>query len=285
MRFRIFALLIMGVVLAVIAGFATFSYTRGIETRLTGAQAAVAAFGDTIGVPVARRDIPRGSLVTAADFDTLSVPAQHIPGNLLRAVPDPGPEQQIMALSDLQADALLSQDQIGTATGPDYAFALSPDGRGVAVSPRNLKDYREFIAPGALVDLFWTHSIGGGSTETRLLARGLKVLHGPYAMPQREREAAGAEALILEAGLQDAARLLEAGQSGHFHILPTGRLSSEPGQLAEVSVGPEDLSALPLLVRRPAGGSSGDPVPEAGLSGCHTAVVRGARRSIVEVPC
>lgn len=50
MRFRIFALLIMGVVLAVIAGFATFSYTRGIEARLTGAQAAVAAFGDVINV-------------------------------------------------------------------------------------------------------------------------------------------------------------------------------------------------------------------------------------------
>lgn len=81
MRFRIFALLIMGVVLAVIAGFATFSYTRGIEARLTGAQAAVAAFGDVISVPVARRDILRGTPVTPADFESVSVPAQHAPAN------------------------------------------------------------------------------------------------------------------------------------------------------------------------------------------------------------
>lgn len=236
-------------------------------------------------LPVARRDILRGTPVTPADFESVSVPAQHAPANLLRAVPIPGAEQQLVALSDLREGALLAQDHIGTATGPDYAFALSPDGRGVAVAPRNLKDYRDFLAPGALLDLFWTHSIGGGATETRLLARSLKVLHGPYQSPQRDRETTSAEFLILEADLLEAARLLEASQGGHFHVLPVGKLTMEPGQLSEVSVGPEDLSALPLLVRRSAASITGVPVSEAGLSGCHTAVVRGARRSVVEVPC
>ncbi|RRH76903.1 Flp pilus assembly protein CpaB [Falsigemmobacter faecalis] len=287
MRFRIFALLIMGVALALVAGFASFSYTRGLETRLSTAEAALSAYGETLAVPVPARDIPRGDVLSRADFLTLQVPARHLPANLLTAVPEAGPEGKIIALSDLSAGGLVAQAQVGVASGPNHHFALSPGGRAVRVVTENFADFESKLVPGAQMDLFWTRQLGGGSTETRLIGHALRVL-AIDSTPAADRKSRAIGAVTLEAGLEDAARLLEAQGGGRFHILPLGRLEVLAGAPPVVAITAEDLAALPLAVRRAEAtaaslnGSAASAVP---LRGCHTSVVRGAARSIVEVPC
>lgn len=287
MRFRIFALLIMGVALALVAGFASFSYTRGLEARLAAAEAALIAYGETLIIPVPARDISRGATLSRADFTEIAIPARHLPANLLTKFPETSSETQITALSDLSAGALVAEGQIGVAEGPDHDLALSPGGRAVRVIAENLADFDGKLVPGGRMDLFWTRQIGGGSTETRLIGHALRVL-ALDAVTTNGRGSGSPGAVTLEAGLEDAARLLEARGGGRFHVLPLGRLKVLPDSPPVVAVNGQDLAALPLLVRQAEGagtGLSGSAALAAPLRGCHTAVVRGSARSVVEVPC
>lgn len=286
MRFRIFALLIMGVVLAVVAGFATFSYTRGLESRLAAAEASVAAFGETLIVPVPSRDLKQGEAFDPAEVTSLTVPLRHLPANLLRVLPIPKAGERLHALTDLPAGSLIFEHQLGVSAGPDSPFSLSPEGRAIAVRVHNLAEYGDGLPPQSSVDLFWTRNIGGGATETRLLATGLRVL-APVALQGSETRAGTASDLLLEADQITAARLLAAEQSGQFHLLPAGRLRAMGASPDEVSVGPADLAALPLVVRRadPTRGANAGAGSLALPRPCHTLVVRGAARSVQEVPC
>lgn len=287
MRFRIFALLIMGVALALVAGFASFSYTRGLEARLIAAEAALSAFGETLEVPVPARDIRRGEVLSRADFLSLQIPARHLPANLLTAFPESGATGQVTALADLSAGGLVAEAQVGVASGPEHDFALAPGGRAVRVVAENLADFDGKLVPGGLMDLFWTRQIGGGSTETRLIGHALRVL-AIDSIVTGDRKSRAAGAVTLEAGLEDASRLLEAQDGGRFHVLPLGRLEVLPDSPPVVAVSGGDLAALPLVVRRAdatTASLNGKAAMAAPLRGCHTAVVRGSARSIVEVPC
>lgn len=293
MRIRIFALLILGAVMALVAGLATFSYTRQMEGELMSANAAITAFGDTHRVPVLLMDAPRGTRLGIKDFGSVLVPRSQLPTNVLLDLPLHGEEEQTVALADLRAGALLLDISIGKRpAGADFGYLLSRDARALAVMPRNLADFSGLLQPGALVDLFWTRDIGDGISETRLIGNALRIL----AMPERLPRGAAAPAapavtearFVLEVGVRDAARVLEAGQSGFFSVLPAG--GALPAGEDEVAVKAADLRGLPLAVREPAatGGSRVTLLPagiEVKAPVCRTVLVRGGVRSALEVPC
>lgn len=283
MRVRLFALLMLGAVMALVAGGATFSYTRSMEAELSAAKAAVRAFGETQSVPVPLRDIPRGSVVTEADFTTIRLLQEHMPANLLKALPEGGSHPHLVALADLDAGQILPDTSIGR--GDADLIAVGGAGRSLAVRAANFADHAEDLKVGDWADLFWTRDIGGGTSETRLIGNALRIM----ALPQQVQLASegsvsiprAAGLLFLEVGPRDAARILEASQGGSFNILPTRERLSSGADLVEV--GPLELQSLPLAVR--AGGSGAAPVAALQGQRCTAMVVRAGQRASVEVPC
>ena len=290
MRVRIFALLMLGAVMALIAGVATFSYTRSMESELMSAQAAIQAFGTTKRVPVAIFDIPRGPPVKPEDFASILLPEEQLPSNVMEVLPSFAPEKPVFALGDLRAGALLLQTSLGSPVAGGVAELLSsPDGRAVAVLPRNLGDFRDRLAVGDLVDLFWMRDIGGGSTETRLIGNALRLLELPRTASVAGASVGGATTsghLLLEVGLRDAARVIDAGESGSFYILPS-RGPVRPGADV-IEVSDEELASLPLVTRVGEAPASPRPSPtteRAPNARCSAIMVRAGNRVEVDVPC
>jgi Flp pilus assembly protein CpaB len=296
MRLKAIALILLGIVLALATGVATFQYTRALETELTSARASLRAFGETATVPVLKVDAAQGAVLKASDFRPVKLPLSYVPPNVILELPTEAGAEGFVALTNISAGALVLRSEVAqTAKESDFGFLLSPDSRAFAVAPRNLADFADRLQPGDMVDLIWTRDIGGGTTETRLIGSSLRIL----AVPASGTESAGAAGgtmpsplagkLILEGLAVEALRYIQAEQSGFFHILPTqGRLDED---VAELAIGPTDLKSLPLVVRESEGGI--DPVgiveritgSEPQRKVCATAVIRAGTRSIIEVPC
>lgn len=292
MRVRIFALLMLGAVMALIAGVATFSYTRTMESELMSAQAAIQAFGATKRVPVTIFDVPRGTALKPEDFATLLLPQEQLPTNVLEQLPSFASDKPVFALNDLRAGALLLTTSLGEPSKGGVTDLLrSADGRALAVAPRNIGDFRDRLAVGDLIDLFWTRDIGGGSTETRLIGNGLRILELPRAAGSAGTSVAGVTSaghLLLEVGLRDAARVIDAGQDGTFSILPSGGPVRPGADVIEIS--DEELASLPLATRigatpPPRGRAQGASAPRSSNQRCSAIMVRAGNRVEVDVPC
>lgn len=299
MRFKIIALISLGIALALAAGFGTFHYTRALETELSAARTSLRAFGETVPVPVPKADIPRGAVIRAADFTNLRLPADYLPANVLTALPETGEAGTLVALTAMAAGQLIFGGDLALpGAGNDSGLILAADARAFAIAPRNLADFAGTLRVGSKVDVIWTRNLGGGRTESRLIGASLRVLALPAPEGAADPTANGAAAgsgplggkLIVEGARQEAMRMLQAEQTGYFHILPAnGNRNTATG---EVVLDPGELEDLPLVVR-------GRPGPDASPAGalvatitggedrktCATAVVRAGSRSVMEVPC
>lgn len=278
MKLKILMLILLGLLLSVVAGFGTFQYSRALESELAAARVSLRAFGETVMVPVPVRDLPPGSILSREDFQPVKIPGSYLPPNVLEDLP-PDSEAGFIALAALKAGALVLRGDIATTgEGPDYGFILSGDARAIAVRAQNIDDFIDRLKPGDPVDLLWTRSTGGGTTETRMLGSALRIL----ALPTGGGEGPLADKLMLEAAAKDAMRVVEASASGAFSILPSNRKLSLEQE--EFVVGPADLATLPLAVRNEAG-PNGAATPVVARPRCQTAIIRGGARSLMDVPC
>lgn len=281
MRVRIFALLMLGAVMALIAGVATFSYTRTMETELMSAQAAIQAFGATRQVPVAQSDIPRGTVLKPEDFVPLLLPEEQLPTNILTTLPEFSAAAPVYALSDLRAGALVLQTSLGMpAEGAVAQLLRSPDGRAIVVQPRNLAEFQGRLAVGDLLDLFLTQDTVNGS-QTRLIGSALRLME----LPQPGGVGAAGGTLLLEVSPRDAARVIGAGPGGNFTILPA-RAALQSGA-DQIVVGGPEMAGLPLV-----GPGLGEGARLLGAGGaaapgqrCMAVLVRAGNRMEVDVPC
>ncbi|SEC56531.1 hypothetical protein [Rhodobacter sp. 24-YEA-8] len=276
MKVRILMLILFGILLSVAAGFGTFQYSRALETELAAARVSLRAFGETVLVPVPVRDLAPGSILSHEDFLGVRIPGSYLPANVLQNLPPPS-GGGFIALAALRQGALVLNGDIATsAGGPDYGFILSGDARAIAIKAQNLLDFIDRLKPGDPVDLLWTHNIGGGTTETRMIGSALRIL----ALPGNSSEGPLADKMMLEGASQDAMRVVEASSSGLFSILPAARKLSLEHE--EFVVGPADLATLPLVVR---GGQTDGIAQASARARCQTAIVRGGARSVMDVPC
>ncbi|VDC21156.1 SAF domain-containing protein [Pseudogemmobacter humi] len=299
MRFKIIALISLGIALALAAGFGTFHYTRALETELAAVRTSLRAFGETVPVPVPKADIARGAVIRAADFTSLRLPADYLPANVLTLLPEPGEAGTFVALTDIAAgDLIFAGDLALPGGGNDSGLILAADARAFAIAPRNLADFDGMLQVGSKVDVIWTRNLGGGLTDSRLIGASLRVLALPASRGTGDPAVKGIVAgegplggkLIVEGARQEALRMLQADQTGYFHILPAN--GSRNTATGEVVLEPGELEDLPLVVR----GTSGSAASPAGalvatITGgeerrtCATAVVRAGSRSVMEVPC
>lgn len=286
-RLRTFSFLLLGSLIAIVAGIATFSYTRSIENQLMTANAAISAYNDAASVPVLLIDAPRGSKLSARDFGSTMVVRNHMPTNVLQSLPELAVGASLVSFSDLKAGALLLESSLGlTPPNPDLGLVLSNDGRAVSVMPRNFESISEFTKVDSLVDLFWTRETPTGS-ETRLIGNAMRVLYLP-AKDHKSEDISTIPRLILEANMRDAARILAANPQGFFSVLPAKGIVSDGASTIEVNV--NDLNELPLAVRvaSPQGddtlisATATAPPVEAK---CQMSIVRAGHRSAIEVPC
>lgn len=261
----------LGAIFALLAGLGAFFYMRALETQASSAREAVRSFGEIVQVPIAARDIPRGDIATAEDFIQMPVPTQSLPANILRdlpAVPEGG--AGFVVFSDLRTGQALLGSDLGVGPQPEQGFVLSADETALQLSPDNLADMAARLPVGARADVFWTRDEVGGTSETRLLASGLRVI---ATSPQ-----AGT---VLLAGLaEEAALALQADGAGQFNVLPTGATGTTLS--GEIVVRDGDLQNLPLVVREGAGGGI---IPTLDVPTCTLTLVKNAERSIIEVPC
>ncbi|MCB5408729.1 hypothetical protein [Pseudogemmobacter faecipullorum] len=326
MRTKIFALILLGIALALAGAFGTFHYTRALEAELASARVSLRAFGETAPIPVPVRDMAAGEILGPADFMIVEIPLAYLPPNVLRELPPPGPEPEpapaeaaattpeaavplaeaaadntaidgapappaghLVALSPLKQGSFLFDAELGVASRQGNGALLpAANGRIFALSLRNDKDFGSGLREGSFVDLFWTQPIGGGKTETRLLASGLRLRQMPLVAVPPETSP---RRFLLEGTIEQAAQMLVASQSGSFDILLSDGSRSTRSELA--LIGPTELQSLPLTYRD---GDSAGAAPPASLVGrltgapeqretCPTAVIRGGARTIAEVPC
>ena len=302
MRVKIIGFTMLGIGLALAGGLGTFYYTRAIENELAAARLSLRAFGDTVEIPVPNRDLPLGSLVTAADFKLAQLPQSFLPKDILRSLPALPEAGSLVAMNDLRAEEMLSESDLALQDQePQFGMTPALNNRIFAVALRNLAELRPELETGARVDLVWSQDLGSGQTESRLAATGLILRKlGPDAAPLTEVPAADASPLagmaLLEGDQTDALRLITAGQKGGFYLLISD--GSRSLATSEVVIGASELSSLPLVLRdsgnAPAAGSA-VLTEQAGFMGkitgqetrkrCTTALIKGGNRSMAEVPC
>ncbi|SED30697.1 hypothetical protein SAMN05519105_3848 [Rhodobacter sp. 24-YEA-8] len=292
MHVKIIALIASGIVLALGGAFGTFHYTRALELELASARSSLRAFGDTVEIPLAARDIAPGTVLTAESLVTAKIPVSYLPGNILQGLPAVAEGESFVALSALKAgNAIFDTDIAKTGTTPAGVLLPVGNGRIFAITPRNLADFSGKLANGTRVDIVWTQDIGAGKSETRLIATGLRVRTPPANGQPAGAVSALADKLLLEGEFTDAIRGVVANhQSGFMSIILSDGSRSLDGDF--VVFGPTDLEKLPLAVRASGNQDTGDSSILGKITGgnssrerCPTAVIRGGSRSIAEVPC
>lgn len=315
MRTKIALVVAVGFTLILVSSGGTLKYLRDADRRVAAVEDRLAALGDRRAYPVLIRDVEAGELLRGDDFRRIELPVSYVPEGILQELPATGGAGPAgyRSLSDLKAGRLLFPADLGLDDGGETLVTL--DASGFLISPANLADLRPVLAPGVRLDLFWQHDIGGGARETRLVARGARVLGLPQLEPGRAHStlpdgarietkvtaipmaqpavapAAKVEpvngSILIEAPTPVLAKLLQVrGQGVLFAALSGGLRVASDGTFV---VGNRDLLNLPLVTRE---GQAAAPSPlQAVLPGngeaqsCPLAIVRSAARQIIQVPC
>ncbi|NGM45984.1 Flp pilus assembly protein CpaB [Rhodobacter sp. SGA-6-6] len=298
MRFKIIALISLGIVLAVAAGLGTFQYTRALETELSATRKSLADLGETVSLPVPLRDIPAGTALQPSDFGMKPLPASIVPQNVLRDLPQPAEGQSLVSMAPLAEGALLLFTDVGSSdASTDFGLVLSQGARAFAIAPRNLAEFADRLAPGATVDIIWTRTAAQGRMESRLLGSGVRVLAVPGDAATGDATAADKMAgkLIVEGNEEEAMRYILAAQTGFFHILLSNGDRRADGK--ELVLSADELADLPVVTREGTASGAGtgaedDPGLVARITGggagrptCTTAIIRAGSRAVFEVPC
>lgn len=298
MRFKIIALISLGIVLAVAAGLGTFQYTRALETELSATRKSLADLGETVSLPVPLRDIPAGTTLQPSDFGMKPLPASIVPQNVLRDLPQAAEGQSLVSMAPLAEGALLLFTDVGSSdASTDFGLVLSQGARAFAIAPRNLAEFADRLAPGATVDIVWTRTAAQGRMESRLIGSGVRVLAVPGDAATGDATAADKMAgkLIVEGNEEEAMRYILAAQTGFFHILLSSGDRRTDGK--ELVLSADELTDLPVVTREGTApgagmGAEDDPGLVARITGggagrptCTTAIIRAGSRAVFEVPC
>jgi pilus assembly protein CpaB len=217
---------------AVCAGLAASSVDRYTDD-------VAAQVGPLRSVVVARADLRRGTLVTAAVARTAlelrRVPRRFVPPRSLGA-----PRQAIgfRTLSTLSAGDYVGEAQLGTAASPRRGHPLQ-GGRLVEVAVTGAQTIGDALDPGAVVDVLVTTDGNSGRPRTYLALQRIPLVDFRDTAAAGSREGADATA-TLRTTLRQAATLIAAENfAREVRVLPRAR-----GDMRRL--GPTSVSAAAL---------------------------------------
>lgn len=153
--------------LAATAGLATYAT---VDSALARTTAGAAAYGDLVPVVVARQDLDPGQPVDAGTVEVRSLPADLVPADALRTIPDGRTVRTPVVAGEAVATTRISPDgSVGVAG------QLSATERAVAVPTDH---HRPPLAKGQRVDVLATTdpALTGGRGPTAVVASGARVL-------------------------------------------------------------------------------------------------------------
>jgi Flp pilus assembly protein CpaB len=176
-----------------------------VLTVLAGVSAARPEGPPVVSVVVARRELPGGAVLNAADLGVREVVADDAPHRFLTGTP---------ALIGRTLAAPVAEGQILT----DLALvsARSPVAAGHVVAPLRLPDAGVvgLLRPGDVVDVIGADERG---SEARIVAAGVRVVTVPAVEDATSAETAGALVLV-EVGAAAATALAQAAERGTLTV-------------------------------------------------------------------
>jgi Flp pilus assembly protein CpaB len=186
-------------VLAVVAGAASFSLVRGYAAEL---EALRPSTGEPTAVVVAGLDLVRGTVLAEGDLGVERVPGAYVPPGAIGSVEE-AVGQTLVA--DLAEGEPLTRTRIGTTGGP--VAALVPSGLRAFVVPSGVPE--GVVRAGDRVDVLAT--FGGPHPYTDTVGLGLEVL-SVIEEPAGTFEAGGSNgpSLVLLVSPETAERLAHA---------------------------------------------------------------------------
>lgn len=230
---RVGVLVVLAVALAVLAGFAAYTYLSGAEDR------ALARY-EMVSVLFSQDTIPEGTSLADAVAEGLAAPsefpADFVPSNAISSItPD---------IADLVTPVELAEGQIllvgdFTSATPEPDLLAVPDGKvAVSIALTEAARLAPFLEPGDQVVLFTTYDAGAnGQSEptTRVLLPQVEVLavgaSTASGVPLADPADAPADGLVtLSLAPADAARVVQAiadsqiylGRLGGGTLVPVG---------------------------------------------------------------
>jgi len=287
--------------------------------KLRQVQADLGAISDVVEVPVLKADVAPGGEITLAGLETARVSLAHMPSDILRNTADllgkDKTPQTLVAATGLTKGQVLLRSQLLLPDAQRGGTILVPLGQqAFALQAANLAEYRDSLKPGASVDVFWRLVDRKGNRTTRFLVAGMKVARtapgqGAAAAPRLAVESRP-ETLFVGGTPDQVALLVQTEGRGELFVAPGGTDGTLPQRVAGVDN--QTLDKLPMAKEPPASElsagigrlSSAEPAQPAptpvgltdnALSGllstettpskCFMTVVKGANRSVIEVPC
>lgn len=221
---------LLGAVLALIVGFATFTYVRS-----TPAIATPAPTVERTDVVVARRDLPPHTVLTDADVELRQMPLEAVLGSSLRALD--GITGRVTSQPIVAGQQLDRSHFAADATGGALARLVPEGSRAVAVAISDAIAAGGLITPGDRVDVIAVfEEARAGKNGSALVVDDVTVLAVASAL-------AGSEAPADDKGTRSVA-------GGPRQLSATVTLAVSPAQAQRLALA-EEFGALRLIVRRP----------------------------------
>lgn len=150
---------------AVALGALAFVVVRGYQDRVEAAHPAV---GPQMAVVTAASDLARGTVLSEAMLQLMSLPRSFVPPGAIRDVASVGGR---VLTADIEAGEIVTRSRLSEPhVGP--IAALVPDGLRAVTIPGNVP--QGTIKAGDRIEVYATY--GGGQPHTELVGTGLEVL-------------------------------------------------------------------------------------------------------------
>lgn len=221
---------LLGAALALVVGFATFSYVRS-----TPAVATPAPLVERVAVLVARHDLPPHTVISATDVELRQLPLEAVLESSLRSLD--GVAGRVTGQPVVAGQQLTAGHFAIEAPGGTLAQRVPEGSRAISVAISEAIAAGGLIAPGDRVDVIAVfEEARAGRNGSALVVDDVSVLAVASAV-------AGAEAPADEKQSRGTA-------GGPRQLSATVTLAVSPAQAQRLAVA-EEFGALRLIVRRP----------------------------------
>jgi pilus assembly protein CpaB len=180
---------------------------------------------------VAAYDLAAGSPLLPDDVALRDMPEQWAPGEALAADAGIAWEGRILAHPLRRGDPILPAHLAAPREAP-LSAKVESGRRAVTIPVDDISSQSGMLQPGDLLDLYVSFEHRGRRITAPLLQGMLVLATGGQADPQAETAASGFATVTLDAGPEDAVKLVAARQAGSITAILRHRRDAQPSPVA-----------------------------------------------------